>query len=147
MKPMIVTILTGILLTALPSFGHEGHDAPGALPTAPHGGKVKEAMARAGKKSASELFFEVVQEGKKLIVYPIVLTEDGKDFVPAPKTEVGKIAARVKFSKGEKKVDLKPGASSSEGTFDPQGLNWFDVLVSASHKGEAKEAKIHFELN
>ena len=143
-------ITTKLLLAALlgvPSFAHEGHNSPGALPAAPHGGKVKEAMAKGGKKSSKELFFEVVYEDKKVTVYPLVLTSDNKDFQAAPKNEVGKIGVRVKYSKGEKKLSLKPASNALETSFDAKGLNWFDVYVSAEHGTEPKEAKIHFEFN
>jgi len=150
MKFTTTKVLLGLLLSTLsvsPSFAHEGHDAPGALPSAPHGGKVKEAMMKGGKKSASELFFEVTYEDKKLTVYPLVLNSDAKEFVAAPESEVGKIAIRVKSKSGEKKLSLKPASGAFEASFESKGMNWFDVYVSAVHKNESKEAKIHFEFN
>lgn len=146
MRHVTVKILLAVCFTAT-GFAHQGHDTPGALPAPLHGGKVKEAMAKGGKKSASELFFEAAYEDKKLTVYPLVLTADNKDFEAAPKKEVGKIGVRVKYSKGEKKLTLKPASNALEGEFNPQGLNWFDVYISAEHLGEPKEAKIHFEFN
>lgn len=143
----IKTTILFIALFTLNAAAHQGHDAPGALPSAPHGGKVKEAMVKGGKKSSSELFFEVVYEDKKITVYPLVLTADNKDFQSAPKKEVGKIGVRVKFTKGETKLTLKPATNGLESAFDPKGLNWFDVYVTAEHQSEPKEAKIHIEFN
>lgn len=146
MKNVTTSVLLSLFL-AISSSAHEGHDSPGALPAAPHGGKVKEAMVKGGKKSAGELFFEVTFENKKLTVYPLVLAIDSKDFEPAPKAEVGKVVIRVKAKSGETKLSLKPTANALESSFDSKGLNWFDVYISAVHKDEPKEAKIHFEFN
>lgn len=147
---VLLSLLLGILSFwpgFAPIYAHEGHDSPGALPSAPHGGKVKEAMVKGGKRSASELFFEVTYQDKKLTVYPLVLSSDSKEFVAAPKSEVGKIGVRVKSKSSKKKLSLKPASGSLEASFDSQGMNWFDVYVSALHKNESKEAKIHFESN
>lgn len=77
MKTLIVIT---ILLTSL-SWAHDGHETPGALPLAPHGGVLAEAdHIHAGSKhhdhskaNEEEVFFEAVNKKGLIKIYPLEL--------------------------------------------------------------------------
>ena len=79
MKKLLL-MLTLIMTLSLE--GHEGHEEPGAIPPAPHGGVVAEAkhMHEHSQKGHNhkdakkrEIFFEGVYKGKTLKIFPLEL--------------------------------------------------------------------------
>lgn len=152
MRLITLKTLLGLLL-ATASFAHEGHDSPDTLPLAPHGGKVKlaptikDVLGKGPKPSAVELFFEVAYANKTLSVYPLVLSSNHNDFQKAPPADMTNVKVRVKSSKGQKVLPLTSTATGWTAPYDPRGLNWIHVYISATHKNAFKETKIQFEFN
>ncbi len=135
---------------SLAGLAHEGHDQPGAMPSAPHGGKVKEAMAGGKKSEGSELFFEVVFEGSKLTLYPLTLPADDPSAFKglSPAKDISNILVQVEFPRSKRidKVAAKVGPQSIEAAVNAKGATRFLVHVSATHQGTNKKAKIQVEV-
>lgn len=141
------------LLAAGPVRAHEGHDTPGALPPAPHGGVVQEAAhksAHAGGAPEEELFFEAVYKDKKLSLYPLALSpESTTTFKPLKPGDLSGVEAKVEMPRAKKteKLGLTPGPNGFEASFDAKDASRFIVHVTAMHKKEAKVAKLQIEKN
>ena len=79
-------MLVFLAVFSLNTFGHADHSTPGAIPPAPHGGQLGEAKHKHKgshdhdhkKASEREIFFEILQKGKTLEVFPYEL--DSKDY-------------------------------------------------------------------
>lgn len=117
---------------------HEGHGIPGALPPAPHGGVVQEAVdveehahdehghkdeheqdghgsnekkhAHVEGKEETELFFEVTYKDKEIAVYPLALQSEKKNtFTLLPvKGVLSKIELKAEFPRAKKFEPLSP---------------------------------------
>lgn len=94
-----------LLLLSFNLFAHEGHDKPGAIPPAPHGGVLAEAShSHNGSKnhdhmvaSEKEIFFEGILKNGKLQIFPLQLdTKNGAVFIPVGKTEITDMVIIVK---------------------------------------------------
>lgn len=142
-----------VAVFSLVSHAHEGHDMPGALPPAPHGGVVKEAghtgVVQHHGKEETELFFEVVYKGNELSVYPLALPVGKTNiFVPvSPKNALTKIELKVEFPRTKKRETLsaKVDTDAIRASFDSKGANRFILHVAAEYEKEQKLAKVQIE--
>lgn len=145
------THLTAVALAVLVSVktvAHEGHDQPGAMPSAPHGGKLKEASGGTNRGSESELFFEAVFEDSSLKLYPLTLTDGSAFKALSPKKDLSNLSVEIEFPRAGKraKLPVTSGADVLEATVNTRGAKRFLVLVSATHKGETKKTKLQVEM-
>lgn len=126
-KKLCVSI---VVLFALSSIAHEGHDIlPGAL-KANHGGVVK-----AGR----EINLEYVVAGAEVKLFPI--NHDGKDLNPA---EV-KLTAMAKLPKGKPeslKIELKNGVLLTQVDFK----NAYRVELSVVAEYQGKKSNFKFQV-
>lgn len=145
-------LLTVITLSQL-GFAHDGHDIPGALPPAPHGGVVKEAEHTTGHlgkhTDETELFFEVVYANNEIKVYPLALQPNNtKTFVAvAPKTALSNVELKAEVPRTKKVEKLTPTIENDfiKAAFDSKGANRFIVHVGAQYEKEMKLAKVQIE--
>jgi len=122
---------------------HEGHQLPGAVPPAPHGGKLQEATH--GKH---ELFYEVVYQSPILKVYPLTLAPKADVFISVSPEKFSKIILKVEIPRKKKMLMAKwhPREDHLEASIDTGGATRFFVHISSSYKGETKSAKIQLEF-
>lgn len=152
-KSLLGLVITVAIFSVKPSYGHEGHDAPGALPPAPNGGRVEEAHHKVehsehGEEKEDEFFFEAFYKDKTLKIFPLVLPEkDPSVFRPVSPKELTKVSVRVEFprSKRVEIIETQISGESFTGKIDPQKANRFIVYISAFHNNELKEAAIQLE--
>lgn len=163
-------LLLGLLFTAF-SLAHEGHDMPGAMPPAPHGGEVKAAEEPEGEhhhdgKEAKdddhekgeahehgeekEVFFEVVYANKLVKVYPLTLDpKNPKIFSSLPTKSFSAVEMKIELPREKKTESVKVTVQEShfEIAFDPKKAFRFFTLVSGKFEGEEKKAKIQVEID
>jgi hypothetical protein len=163
MKTVFLTGLLGLTF-CFTLFAHEGHDAPGALPPPPHGGRVKLASDLAGHEDHDEkkepgakehaheeepeIFIEVVYKEKKLFIYPMVLPEkDPSSFSELPISDLKELSSRIEFPRQKRfePIQIRAKANSWEADFDAKKAHRFIVHLSFNYKGEEKQTKIQIE--
>lgn len=144
MKPCSALLAFLIFSSSWSAFAHEGHEHAPVVPSAPHGGKLKEAIGL--QKGETQLYFEAVFQDPTLKIYPLTL--NGPAFKSLPPKDLSKVAVEVEFPRSGKrnKIDMRTGPESLEAVVNPKGANRFVVSVTAVHKGETKKAKIQMEL-
>lgn len=136
-----------VALVGSVGMAHEGHDQPGALPSAPHGGKVKEATGGTKTGPEAELFFEAVFQEPSLKLYPLTIDDSGAFKALSPKQDLSKVSVEIEFPRAGKKTkpEVTTGSDLLETTVSTKGATRFMVILSAIHKGESKKAKIQVE--
>lgn len=169
-------LFVALLFTAL-SFAHEGHDMPGAMPPAPHGGEVKAAEepegehhhdekkegkeehhddekgeAKGGHDHAEEkeVFFEVVYSNKLVKVYPLTLDpKNPKIFSSLPAQAFSNVEMRIELPREKKIETVKVNTKESyfEAAFDSKAAFRFFAHISGKFEGEEKKAKIQVEID
>lgn len=119
MKKIVFLITFSLTILA-----HEGHDIPGALPIAPHGGVLKEAHHihkgshhHHGKAIKREIFFEGKYENNKIYIYPLEL--EGEMFTSLKVAEMSDIKIKVIDGRSRKEIS---------GNLEPQGKSWVFTL-------------------
>ena len=136
---------------ATTAFAHEGHDAPGALPPSPNGGRVKEAEhkeAHAGKEAEDELFFEASFKAGQIHVWGLVLpSKDRSAFQSVPTNQFSKIEAFVENprKKSKEALTLKPDGNGFVANYRSAASGRFLLKVAAFHQNDRKEATIQLE--
>lgn len=142
-----VTYLLFLSLT-MTAAGHEGHDQPGAMPSAPHGGKVKESTGGTKQGSETELFFEAVFEEPSLKLYPLTTDEHGAFKGLSPKKDLSNSSIEIEFPRAGNRTKTKftHGADFLEASVATRGAKRFLVIVNATHKGESKKTKLQVEI-
>lgn len=146
-----MTLLLALVLACPNLRAHEGHDNPGAMPPAPHGGMVKEAAHKVAHKEGApedELFFEVTYKNNELKIYPLLLSpENTKTFKKMSPGDLAKTEIKVEFPRAKKtdSIAVVPGPDAFAGKFDAKGANRFIVHVLTHHNKEEKLAKIQLE--
>ncbi len=106
-----LTMATLLLWVATPAMGHEGHDAPGALPAPPHGGKVAEAAHTAkheGGAEERELFAEAKLQGSLLKLYALGLEAENTKVwkALAPSASLTVTEAKIEMPRSKKAVPV-----------------------------------------
>lgn len=143
---MVAMSLTPSLLKA-----HEGHDVPGALPPAPHGGVIGEAehkTAHAHDKNEAEVFLEVKAAGGKLEIYPLLLeASNTATFKTMAATDFKVDSVKVDYPRTKKSeaVKVTPEANGFTTAFAPKSPGRFLVTVTGTHNNEVKVAKLQVE--
>lgn len=141
----IARFIVGMLVAASPALGHAGHGTPGAIPVAPHGGKVAEA-----KGGKNELFFEAKYADGKFEIYPLVVGDD-KQFQAVPLADV-KTTVKIENPRTKKTESVKPEAMPEDkgqgwtAPFLARGANRLTLHIVADYKNEKKSAKIDVEM-
>lgn len=143
-KATIGLLMLGLSMAAP---AHEGHDQPAGMPSALHGGKVKESTGGTKKGSEAELFFEAVYEEPNLKLYPLTTDEHGAFKALSPKKDLSNVAVEIEFPRAGKraKTAYTQTADSFDATVATKGAHRFLVIINASHKGETKKTKVQVE--
>jgi len=151
MKKQLWLSLGALCLSLTPLSAHEGHDVPGALPPAPHGGVVKEAehkVAHAHDKNEAEVFLEVKFGEGKLEIFPLLLEPTNTaTFKNMTTAEFAVSEVKVEYPRTKKTETIKVNAEGNgfSTTFAPKSPGRFFVLVSGTHNKEVKTAKLQVE--
>lgn len=151
---------------------HEGHGIPGALPPAPHGGVVQEAIheeehahkqdhkesskeehvrhtADESHEEEPELFFEAVYKNKELKIFPLVLPEGSNPmFKPlSPLKQFSEVSLRIEFPRAKTSQNLKAVVDSDaiRAPFDAKKVNRFIIHLTVKEKDEEKRVSIQLE--
>jgi len=128
MKKIITTIWFGLIASS--AWAHEGHDH-GSL-SAPNGGAVKE-----GKK----LNVELVQEGKKIKLYPV--NRAWKLISPLKDVEM---SAQIEFpNKKAETLLLKKETDHFSAEVDAKGAYRYKMMVSLSVKRVKEDIEFNVE--
>lgn len=144
---------------------HEGHDMPGAMPPAPHGGEVKAAEHDEKEESKEkhaekghehheeegeiEIFFEVVYAKKAVKIYPLTLNpKNPKVFSSLPTNSFKDVSLSIELPRQKKTeaVQVNVTETSFDAAFDPKAVFRFFANISAKYEGEEKKAKVQVEL-
>lgn len=158
MKTMTkIMTVTFALACASPLFAHEGHDhsVPGAIPAAPHGGRVEEAKdVSSGHKHEGkdemELFFEALYKNNTLSIYPLGLpTSNPSMFTAVSPKDLTNVKVKVENPRTKKAetVATKAEGEAFTAKIEMKGATRFFIYISADHNKEAKASKIQLEVN
>lgn len=149
-------LMTLLLLISFNSFSHEGHDEPGAIPPAPHGGIIKEAKhLHHGshshdheKAEEKEIFFEGVYQDNRINVFALELDPKGhKHFLVLNNEDFKNF--KVEVIDARKKILLKTSLKQNEKgwSIDISSMRArrFLLNISGVFKGAKYTAKIQVE--
>lgn len=93
-----------ILVMSSSVFAHKDHSAPGAIPPAPHGGVIKEAIHKHRgshhhdhvKASKKEVFIEGVYKEGNIELYPLELEpKEAKFFIPIKLDQISEVKIKT----------------------------------------------------
>ena len=145
-----------VLLISFSIIAHEGHEIPGTIPPAPHGGQLGEARHYHDEKKHNhknakerEVFFEVVKTKKTLKIYPNeLLTKKHVKFIDMPIKSFSDTSIRLEDAR--KLTKFRP-------EFDVQKDHWVVKLdgikarrlfvgIRTYFKGSKYKAKIQLEM-
>lgn len=150
-----ISILSGLL--AFGAFAHEGHETPGALPPAPHGGKVGAAECDPSMKDHSkekyEVFLEAKVVGSVLNIYPLGLGGDStkvfKTLKPSDTLKISEL--KIEFPRSKKTLNVPAKTLEDrwevalENATERRFLVHAKVLDNHGGNSETKTAKIQVE--
>lgn len=155
MRSLIIGLVWLSLVSPFTLVGHEGHNVPGALPPAPHGGVIAEAASVGGhppaaNKDQTELFFEAVYKDKKLSVFALTLEPKNTAAFRtlSVKSDLSAVTMRIENPRSKKTVAVKPTLGDSlELPYDAVGMHRFLIHLEFVHGKEKMKAKIQIEPN
>lgn len=149
---MIKQMVLGLsIMVGAWAYGHEGHDIPGSLPPAPHGGKVAEVEheVEPTAKDAQDYYLEAKLEGNQIKIYPLVLDNKNKKIFKAvsPSTDLQMTELKLEMPRAKQAKSL---VIKTEGTYwvaDVGEIKERRILVhsSISDKNLKATAKIQIE--
>lgn len=148
--------LTILILLTFNTFAHEGHDNPGAVPPAPNGGVLEEAMHmhhgshNHSHKEASEreIFFEGVYKNNKITIYPLQLDpKKYKHFISLNIKDFKKVKIDIVDARKKEKLNLNYSMSDKGWVIDVSNVRArrFLLDVSGIFKGAKYHAKVQVE--
>ncbi len=148
--------ITILLLLTLNIYAHEGHDNPGAVPPAPNGGVLEEAMHihhgshNHSHKEANEreIFYEGVYRNNKISIFPLQLDPNKyKHFISLNNKEFKEVKIDIVDARKKEKLDLKFSVSDKAWIIDVSKVRArrFLLDVSGVFKGAKYQAKVQVE--
>lgn len=169
MKILLQTIALGFLVTTV--WAHDGdHNAPGAIPFAPHGGKAVEASGPESEheheeekeeehehekgEPSLEFFFEATYRNGQLSVYPLALDESNpKEFILSrAEGTISNLRVTIEFPRSKKSeaiamkllVDEKVGDHWVGDVPANKDIRFF-ANIQANWNGIERKSRIHLE--
>lgn len=133
----MINFAFALLTLVLSGFAHEGHSVPAGI-QAQHGGTVK---------ATHELFVELVQRDKMLLVYPMT-----HDLKPVQLSDV-QISATAEIPRTREKHEVKftaqkagtPSEAHFSGSFNAKGAHRYTLEITLRYKGKAEKTVFQVE--